>query len=73
MSTMGVAQFERFFRATAGLDVDKSDVKRVDDFVDQRLADLLLVAQAAASFNGRDVIELRISRSPRASRSGCTN
>ena len=50
-------EFERFFRSAAGLDVDKSDLKRYSDFVNDKLYDLLLRAQAAAKANGRDVIE----------------
>ena len=57
MAVMGVARFERFFRAVAGLDVDKDDLKRFGDFVDQQLYDLLLVAQAAARANRRDVVQ----------------
>ncbi|MFC9631532.1 DUF1931 family protein [Streptomyces mirabilis] len=34
MTVMGVSKFERFFRAAAGLDVDKNDLKRYRDFVD---------------------------------------
>jgi hypothetical protein len=55
---MGVARFERFFRAAAGLDVDKDDLKRYDDFVHEQIYDLLLIAQARARANGRDVIEM---------------
>ena len=57
MAVMGVSRFERLFRAAAGLDVDKDDLKRYSDFVNKKLYDLLLVGQAAASANGRDVIE----------------
>ena len=57
MPVMGVARFERFFRAAAGLDVDKDDLKRFDEFVDQQLYDLLLIAQAAAKANRRDVVQ----------------
>jgi hypothetical protein len=57
VTLIGVPQFERFFRTAAGLDVDKNDLKRYDDFVNERLRDLLLVAQDAAGANGRDVIE----------------
>jgi hypothetical protein len=46
-----------FFRAAAGLDVDKDDRIRDRDFVDQKLYDLVVVAQAAAKANGRDVIQ----------------
>ena len=57
MEVMAIAKFERFFRLAAGLDVDKSDLKRYSDFVNDKLYDLLLRAQAAAKANGRDVIE----------------
>ncbi|MGZ3297268.1 MAG: DUF1931 family protein, partial [Xanthobacteraceae bacterium] len=39
---MGVARFERFFRAAAGLDVDKEDLKRYADFVNRKIYDLLI-------------------------------
>jgi hypothetical protein len=54
---MGVATFERFFRAAAGLDVDKSDLKRYNEFVNHKLYDLLLMARTAARANARDVIQ----------------
>jgi hypothetical protein len=57
MPVMGVARFERFFRAAAGLDVDKDDLKRYGDFVDQKVYDLLVVGQAAAKANGRDLVQ----------------
>lgn len=57
MPVMSVPRFERFFRRAAGLDVDKDDVKRYSDFVGHKLYDLLVVAQANAGANGRDVIE----------------
>ncbi len=55
---MAVKQFERLFREAASLDIDKSDIKRLEDFVNQRLHDLLLLGEAAAKANGRDVIEV---------------
>ena len=57
MEVMAIAKFERFFRLAASLDVDKSDLKRYGDFVNDEIYDLLLRAQAAAKANGRDVIE----------------
>jgi hypothetical protein len=57
MPVMAVAKFERFFRLAAGLNVDKSDLKRYNGFVNDKIYDLLLRAQAAAKANGRDVIE----------------
>lgn len=56
MPVMGVAKFERFFRVTASLDVDKADLKRYSDFVNQKIYDLLIIGQATASANGRDII-----------------
>ena len=57
MSLMAIAKFEQFFRFAASLDVDKSDLKRYSTFVNDKIYDLLLRAQAAAKANGRDVIE----------------
>jgi hypothetical protein len=57
MAVMGVSRFERFFRAAANLDVDKNDLKRYSDFVDQKLYDLLIIGQAKAEANGRDIVE----------------
>ena len=54
---MSIARFERFFRIAASLDVDKQDLKRHSDFVNQKLYDLLLRAQAAAKANGRVMLE----------------
>jgi hypothetical protein len=41
----------------AELDVDKDDLKRYSDFVERKLYDLLLIGQAAAGANGRDIVE----------------
>jgi hypothetical protein len=54
---MSVARFERFFRSAASLDVDKDDLKRHNDFINAKLADLLIMAQATAKANARDIIE----------------
>src|ERR1700716_4415299 len=54
---ISVAKFERFFRIAAGLDVDKQDLKRYSDFINQKIYDLLLRGQAAAKANGRVIIE----------------
>jgi hypothetical protein len=55
----GIHQIEHFFRAAAGLEVDKADIKRYYDFVDQKVIDFLLVAQHTAKANGRVRVELR--------------
>jgi hypothetical protein len=57
MPVMGVSKFERFFRAAASLDVDKSDLKRYSDFIDTKIYDLFLIGQAAANANGRDIVQ----------------
>jgi hypothetical protein len=57
MSVMAVPRFERFFRDTAGLDIDKNDIKRYSDFVNQQIYDLLVRGQAVAKANIRDVVE----------------
>ena len=54
---MTINKFERFFRIAAGLDVDKKDLKRYSDFVNQKTYDLLIRGKAAATENGRDIIE----------------
>jgi hypothetical protein len=56
MTENGIVEFEHFFRAAAGLDVDKSDVARVHGFVNHEVADLLVRAEAFATANGRDVV-----------------
>jgi hypothetical protein len=57
MPVMAVSKFERFFRAAAEVDVDKDDLKRFSDFVGDQLVDLLIMGEATAKANGRDVIE----------------
>ena len=56
MPVVGVAKFERFFRRAAELDVDKNDLKRYSDFANRKLYDLLLIGQATAAANGRDIV-----------------
>ena len=57
MLIMSVPKLERFFRAASGLDVDKNDLKRYSDFIHAKLYALLLMAEATAKANGRDVIQ----------------
>ncbi|MER6151609.1 DUF1931 family protein [Streptomyces hirsutus] len=71
-----MSKFERFFRAAAGLDVDKNDLKRYGDFVDAKLYDLLVVGQASARRRPRSTTGIPSNRgtyrSPRASRRAST-
>jgi hypothetical protein len=57
MTVMGIPRFEHFFRAAAGLHVDKDDLKRYSDFTNRKLYDLLIMAEATASANLRDVVQ----------------
>jgi hypothetical protein len=57
VSVMGISKFERFFRSAAGLHVDKDDLKRYSDFVNEAIYRFLLIAQATARANDRGIIE----------------
>ncbi|MEU8223656.1 DUF1931 family protein [Kribbella sp. NPDC048915] len=59
MTVMAVHRFERFFRAAAGLDVDKDDLKRYSDFISDKLHDLLVIGEGTAKANGRDIVQPR--------------
>src|ERR1700761_2921532 len=57
MPVMGFTKFERLFRAAGGVSVDRDDIKGYLDFVNDTLYDLLLIGQASAKANVRDIIE----------------
>ena len=57
MPVMGFTRFERFFRAAGGVTVDRDDITRYLDFVNDALYDLLLIGQATAKANACDIIE----------------
>jgi Domain of unknown function (DUF1931) len=54
MPVMDVARFEKFFRVTGGLDVDKGDLKKYNDFLDRKMYDLVKSGEAHAMANGHD-------------------
>jgi hypothetical protein len=58
MPVMGVAKFKRFFRVASGLEVDKSDLVRYDNFIHHTLYDLLTRAEAISQANNRGVIDV---------------
>jgi hypothetical protein len=57
MPVMGLVKFQQFFRAAGDVSVDRDDVKRYLDFVNDALYDLLLMGEGAAKANARDIIE----------------
>jgi hypothetical protein len=57
MAVMGYTKFERFFRAAASVRVDRDDVKRYLDFVNDAIYDLLISGRNTARANARDIIE----------------
>ena len=57
MGLMAIPRYERFFRSVAEIDVDKDDLKRFSNFVFEQIYDMLIMAQATAKANLRDVIE----------------
>jgi hypothetical protein len=56
MELMAIPKFERLFREVAGLDVDKEDLRRLNDFFNHEVEDLLIRGVANAKTNARDVI-----------------
>jgi hypothetical protein len=56
MTVMSISKFEHFFRRAASLDIDKEDLRRYSDFVNHKIHDLLLRAEAVARMHTRDVI-----------------
>ncbi|HEX3841130.1 MAG TPA: DUF1931 family protein [Acidimicrobiales bacterium] len=57
MAPIGISKFQHLFRASAGVNVDKDDLKRCNDFVNRKLNDLLIIAEATARANIRDVVQ----------------
>jgi len=57
MPVMGLVKFERLFRAVGGVTVDRDDVNRYLDFVNDAIYDLIVIGRATAKANVRDVIE----------------
>ena len=67
---VSVVRFERFFRVAAGIDVDKQDLKRYSDFVNQKIYDLLICGEETARANRHAAIlpfDLPITKGLRAS------
>ncbi len=56
MAVTGSHKIEALYKKAAGLRIDKNKVKKISDVVDQKLYDLLVVAEGNARYNGRDII-----------------
>jgi uncharacterized protein DUF1931 len=57
MNIEAISKFERLFRVGAGLDIDKMDLRRMEQVVDRKTADLLIRGEAFAAANGRKIVE----------------
>lgn len=53
---VAISKLEHFFREVGGVNVDKSDLDRYETFVNRKLHDLLIRAEATAKANGRDIV-----------------
>lgn len=52
----GIPVFERFFRSAASIKIDKNDIRRFREFVDEKIDDIAIAGRNSATGNGRDVI-----------------
>lgn len=52
----GIPELERFFRSVGGVDVDKDDLRRFREFVDEKVDDIAIAGRNSAKWNGRDII-----------------
>lgn len=52
----GIPAFERFFRSVASVKIDKNDVRRFRQFVDEQIDDIAIAGRNSAKSNGRDVV-----------------
>jgi hypothetical protein len=57
LAVLGFVKFERLFRAAGGVDVDRDDIRRYLDFVNDALYDLLIIGRNTARASARDVIQ----------------
>ncbi|AXK73514.1 DUF1931 family protein [Lysobacter sp. TY2-98] len=52
-----IHRLEKLFRRAGGLDLDKTDVRRLEEFVRHKVVDLVVRGEANAKANDRDVVE----------------
>jgi hypothetical protein len=53
---IGHNRLKNFLRRSAGIDIDKSDMKRLTDLMGKKLNDLLVIGVRNASYNNRDIV-----------------
>ncbi len=58
MKIEGAYKIEELFKKGAGLRLAKNKVAEIEEAIDRKLYDMLLVAQESAGYNSRDVIWL---------------
>jgi Domain of unknown function (DUF1931) len=66
MPVMGFTKFKRFCRTAGEVSVDRDDVRRYLDFVNEAVYDMLLLARASAKANVREAGPYRRGSSPPA-------
>lgn len=56
MAVATIHRLEQLFRRAAGLDLDKSDFGRLEDFIRRKVVDLVVRGEANAKANDRDMV-----------------
>jgi hypothetical protein len=52
----GIPVFQRFFRSVASIKIDKNDVRRFREFIDEEIDDIAISGRNSARWNSRDVV-----------------
>jgi hypothetical protein len=52
----GIPVFQRFFRSVASIKIDKNDVRRFREFIDEEIDDIAISGRNSATWNRRDVV-----------------
>ena len=53
---IGYDRLKKFLRRSAGINIDKNDMKRLTDLIGSKLNDLLVIGVRNASYNDRDIV-----------------
>lgn len=53
---IGYNRLKKFLHRSAGLEIDKSDMKRLSEVIGSKLNDLLVIGVRNASYNDRDIV-----------------